>query len=129
MKLSEGRLAKPPRRLEHRRLNKKMLQRGFIQRAKRVRAKVTGTPERPRLSVFRSNRGLFAQIIDDTKGKTLVSISAKKADREVSLAGELLAKAALKAKIKKVVFDKSGYRYHGRVKAFADGARKGGLEF
>lgn len=106
-----------------------MLQRGFIQRAKRVRAKVTGTPERPRLSVFRSNRGLFAQIIDDTKGKTLVSISAKKADGEVSLAGELLAKAALKAKIKKVVFDKSGYRYHGRVKAFADGARKGGLEF
>jgi len=137
MKLSEGRLAKPPRRLEHRRLNKRMLQRGFIQRAKRVRAKVTGTSSRPRLSVFRSNRGIFAQIIDDEKGKTLVSISTKEKalddvktkSEKAARAGELLAKVALKAKIKKVVFDKSGYRYHGRVKAFADGARKGGLEF
>ena len=114
-----------------------MLKSGFIQRAKRVRAKVSGTSARPRLSVFRSNRGIFAQIIDDEKGKTLVSISTRQKALEdtktksegAERAGELLAKAALKAKIKKVVFDKSGYRYHGRIKALADGARKGGLEF
>lgn len=109
----------------------------FIQRKKRVRAKVSGTNERPRLSMFKSNKEIYAQIIDDIKGKTLLSISTK--DKEVvggknktekaALAGELLAKKALKAKIIKVVFDKSGYKYHGKIKSFADGARKGGLNF
>jgi large subunit ribosomal protein L18 len=108
----------------------------FIQRKARVKAKVLASP-RPRLSVFRSNKFLYAQIIDDTKGKTLVSVSSK--DKEVgkaktraekaSVIGEALAKKAIKAKIKKVVFDRSGYKYHGVVKALAEGARKGGLEF
>ncbi len=110
---------------------------GFIQRKKRVRAKVFGLSGRPRLSMYRSNRGIFAQIIDDEKGKTMVSVSTNDKGlqkvgtktEKASLAGEMLAKLAIKAKIKKVVFDKSGYKYHGRIKAFADGARKGGLEF
>lgn len=109
----------------------------FEQRKLRVRAKVSGTKARPRLSVFRSNREIYAQIIDDEMGKTLVSVSAKdraalktktKTERAEGL-GEIIAGKALKAKIKKVVFDKSGYKYHGRVKAVAEGARKGGLEF
>jgi large subunit ribosomal protein L18 len=114
-----------------------MQNKGFLQRRRRVRAKVFGTPERPRLSVFRSNKAIFAQIVNDETGKTLVSIStgikdlAKVATKtaKADLAGELLAKLALKAKIKKVVFDKSGYKYHGRIKALADGARRGGLDF
>jgi large subunit ribosomal protein L18 len=114
-----------------------MNKKGFIQRRKRVRSKISGTADRPRLSVFRSNRGIYAQIINDESGKTLVSISTKDdkiqgsgtKTEKASLAGETLGKLAVKAKIEKVVFDKSGYRYHGRIKAFADGARKGGLEF
>jgi large subunit ribosomal protein L18 len=108
----------------------------FIQRKARVKAKVLASP-RPRLSVFRSNKFLYAQIIDDTKGKTLVSVSSKDKEAEkaktraekASIIGEALAKKAIKAKIKKVVFDRSGYKYHGVVKALAEGARKGGLEF
>jgi len=108
----------------------------FNQRKARVRAKVAGSP-RPRLSVFRSNKFLYAQIIDDVKGKTLVSVSSKdklaakaktKAEKALII-GEALAKKAIKAKIKKVVFDRSGYKYHGVVKALAEGARLGGLEF
>mgnify|MGYP001598406381 CR=1 FL=1 len=109
----------------------------FIQRKKRVRAKVSGTSARPRLSVFRSNKYIYAQIIDDAKGKTLVSAGSK--DKEIKeaktrmekagLVGEIIAKRGAKAKIKKVVFDRSGYKYHGIIKALAEGARKGGLEF
>jgi len=107
----------------------------YLQRRKRVAARIKYSG-RPRLTVFRSNKAIYAQIIDDSQGKTLVSASSK--DKAVkgkgkietaSLVGELVAQKALKAKIKKVVFDKGGYKYHGRVKALADGARKAGLEF
>ena len=109
----------------------------FIQRKNRVRAKAGGTPDRPRLSVFRSNRYLYAQIIDDSKGKTLVAASSKEGEastlktnmEKADKVGESLAKKAAKAKIKKVTFDRSGYKYHGIIKALAEGARKGGLEF
>ena len=111
-----------------------------LRRHKRIRKKVFGTPERPRLCVFRSNKHIYAQIIDDTIGHTLVSASTvdpelreklqktwnKEAAREV---GKLIAKRALEKGIKKVVFDRGGYRYHGRVKELAEGAREGGLEF
>lgn len=113
-----------------------MKKENFLKRKLRVRAKVEGSKERPRLSVFRSNKFLYAQIIDDEKGVTLASVStqeeifkAKKGLEKASLAGEEIAKRAKAKKIKKVVFDKSGYKYHGQVKALADGARKGGLEF
>ena len=104
----------------------------------RVRAKVSGTTSVPRLNVFRSNGNIFAQIIDDEKGVTLVSAST--IDKELKLTnggnieaankvGELIAKRAKKAKIEKVVFDRGGYLYHGRVKALAEAARENGLEF
>ena len=103
----------------------------------RIRKKVIGTPVMPRLSVFRSNRYIYGQIIDDTKGKTLVAVTAEVASMhngtnkiEASKkCGELLAQKALKSKIKKVVFDRGGYRYMGRVAKFAEGARQEGLEF
>lgn len=109
----------------------------FIQRKARVRAKVLGSSDRPRLSVFRSNRYLYAQIIDDAKGKTLFSASSREKGlatpkttiEKAAKVGEALAKKATKAKIKKVTFDRSGYKYHGIIKALAEGARKGGLEF
>ncbi len=107
----------------------------FIQRRKRVRAKITGRSDRPRISIFKSNKYLYAQVIDDAKGKTLTFANEKEIKAKVSrmemagLVGELLAKKCLVKKIKTVVFDKGGYRYHGRVKALAEGARKGGLEF
>lgn len=104
----------------------------------RVREKVVGTSTEPRLNVFRSNSNIFAQIIDDEKGVTLVSASS--IDKELKIekgsniasaaqVGELLAKRALKAKITKVTFDRGGYQYHGRVKALAEAARENGLEF
>ena len=100
-----------------------------------IRHKVFGTNERPRLTVFRSNAQIYAQIIDDKVGKTLVAASsltlkesiAKK--EQASKVGESLAKLALEAGITQVVFDRNGYLYHGRVKELADGARKGGLKF
>jgi len=109
-----------------------------IARHKRVRAKISGTNETPRLNVFRSNSNIFAQIIDDEKGITLVSASS--IDKELKLengsntaaaskVGELIAKRAKKAKINKVLFDRGGYLYHGRVKALAEAARENGLEF
>lgn len=105
-------------------------------RKKRIRVKIKGSSQRPRLSVFRSNRGFYLQIIDDAKGATLVSAHSRelksKSGNNIEQAeklGELLAKKALEKKIKKVVFDKSAYRYHGRVKAVADAAREKGLEF
>jgi len=106
-------------------------------RHRRVRSKLSGTTERPRLNVFRSLSHIYAQIIDDTTGRTLVSASSlekgfddsgtKKDDaKKVGLA---VAKKALEAGIKEVVFDRGGYQYHGRVKELAEGAREGGLEF
>ena len=106
----------------------------------RVRNKVSGTAETPRLAVYRSLNGIYAQIIDDTKGVTLASASSADKDLEkalkgktkteqAKLVGEAVAKKALKAKIKTVVFDRGGYIYTGRVQALADGARDAGLEF
>ena len=106
-------------------------------RHKRVRAKIAGTPERPRLAIFRSNKGIYAQIIDDVKAHTLVAASTL--DKEVKTkasnieaakeVGALIGARAAKAGIKNVVFDRGGYIYHGKVKAFAEAAREAGLEF
>ncbi|MCZ7663384.1 MAG: 50S ribosomal protein L18 [Thermoleophilia bacterium] len=106
-------------------------------RATRVRSAVRGTPERPRLSVFRSNRGIWAQIIDDRSGCTLVSAGSKHVEEAAGLkkadvatkVGELLAERARAAGVERVVFDRGPYLYHGRVKALAEGARQGGLDF
>lgn len=106
-----------------------------IRRKGRVRAKVNGTAACPRLSVFRSNRGFYVQIINDQIGKTVVSASAgevKIKDKKVAVSlelGKLIAQKAVKKGISKVVFDRNGYKYHGRVKALAEGARAGGLQF
>lgn len=96
-------------------------------RAKKVRAKIVVKKVMPRLSVFRSNKFIYAQIIDDLSSKTLVASSDIKANAKS--VGAHVAKKALAKKIKKVVFDRGGYKYHGRVKALAQGAREGGLEF
>lgn len=102
---------------------------------RRIRAKVSGTGERPRLTIFRSNKHMYAQLVDDTKGHTLVAASTHNIeDKGTSVAesaavGKLIASRALEAGITAVVFDRNGYRYHGRVKAVADGAREGGLLF
>jgi large subunit ribosomal protein L18 len=104
-----------------------------------VRAKVAGTPSRPRLNVFRSLQHIYVQLIDDAAGHTLAAASSldkeiksqsglKKSD-EAAAVGKLLAQRAHDKQIKQVVFDRAGYRYHGRIKAIADGAREGGLEF
>jgi len=108
-------------------------------RIKRIRKKITGTSEKPRLRVFKSAKHFYAQVIDDSKGHTLVAVSSM--DKALSgedvkgkcgqahLVGKLLAEKAKSAGISKVVLDRGGYIYHGRVKAFSDGARKGGLDF
>lgn len=104
-------------------------------RHKRVRARAIGTKQRPRLSVFRSNKHIFLQLIDDRAGKTLVSAADLKSKKKLTKtelaksAGKKLAETAKEKKIKKVVFDRGGYKYHGRVKAAAEGAREGGLNF
>ena len=95
----------------------------------RVRKKIFGTKDRPRLSVFRSAKFMYAQIIDDEIGKTLVSARGSKKVEKAFEVGKELAKKAKKVKIEKVVFDKGSYRYHGRIKSLADGAREGGLKF
>jgi large subunit ribosomal protein L18 len=106
----------------------------------RIRKKIYGTPERPRLAVFKSLRYIYAQIIDDTKGHTLVSASSLEKElrsqlkstknvEAAKLVGEVIAKRALEKGIKKVVFDRGGFLYHGKVKALADSARAAGLEF
>jgi large subunit ribosomal protein L18 len=107
-----------------------------LKRRRRVRAKVHGTAERPRISVFRSNRGVFAQLIDDDSGRTLASVQWTEADlrslkpmEQATEAGKLLASRARTAGIESAVFDRGGYQYHGRVKALAEGAREGGLNF
>jgi large subunit ribosomal protein L18 len=107
-----------------------------LRRRRRVRARVVGTAERPRLSVYRSNRGVFAQLIDDSKGTTLAAVNWVEPDlrkltasEQAKRAGEVLAERAKKAGIESCVFDRGGYRYHGRVRALAEGAREGGLAF
>lgn len=100
----------------------------------RIRAKISGTPSVPRLSVFRSNKNIFAQVIDDVNGVTLASASSLKVENGSNIegaktVGALVAEAAKAAGVTKVVFDRSGYLYHGRVKALADAAREAGLEF
>ncbi|MFI5025916.1 MAG: 50S ribosomal protein L18 [Solirubrobacterales bacterium] len=107
-----------------------------LRRRRRVRARVRGSAARPRLSVFRSNRGMFAQLIDDDKGHTIVAVSwiepelkKLKPGEQAKKAGELLASRAKEAGVSTCVFDRGGYRYHGRVQALAEGAREGGLEF
>ena len=112
-------LTKPARRLKRRR---------------RVRAKVIGTAARPRISVFRSNRGIAAQLIDDERGHTLAAVAwtedelkSLKPGEQAKKAGELLAQRAKEAGVERAVFDRGGYQYHGRVKALADGVREGGL--
>lgn len=107
-----------------------------IKRKKRIRGRLSGTPERPRVSVFRSNKAIYAQIVDDLAGQTLVAARSaeieggglKKAEAAKKV-GELLASRAREKGIERVVFDRSGYLYHGRVKALAEGAREGGLVF
>jgi large subunit ribosomal protein L18 len=109
-------------------------------RHKRVRAKVSGTPARPRMNIFRSLTGIYAQLVDDSQGVTLVSASTvdhelrsqmagKKKSEQAKLVGLAVAERAKAAGITAVIFDRGGYRYHGRVKAVAEGAREGGLEF
>jgi len=115
--------------------SEKIKRNGRLRRHNRVRAKVFGTKEVPRLSVFRSNRGFFIQLIDDTEGKTLASVDSKELKGKMKKTdaakegGKLIAKKAVEKKISKAVFDRGGYRYHGRVKAVAEGAREGGLIF
>ena|SRR5437763_15584806 len=114
-------LTKPARRLKRRR---------------RVRAKIGGTAERPRISVFRSNRGVFVQLVDDDAGRTLASVSWIEPElrglarmEQARRAGALLAERAQAVGVSNAVFDRGGYKYHGRVKALAEGARDGGLTF
>ncbi len=111
--------------------NKQALRRQRVRR--RIRGKISGTAERPRLSVYRSNTAIYAQLIDDASGTTLAAASSKgleaapvDASKQV---GETLAERAKQAGVTTVVFDRNGYRYHGRVKAVAEGARSGGLQF
>jgi large subunit ribosomal protein L18 len=106
-----------------------------LKRRHRVRAKVSGTAERPRISVFRSNRGIHAQLIDDLSGRTLAAVSWTEGDlrglkpmEQAGKAGELLAERAKAAGVDSALFDRGGYRYHGKVKAFAEGVREGGLK-
>ena len=107
-----------------------------LRRHRRVRGKVAGTAERPRLVVFRSNRGIFAQLVDDLSGKTLggaswvtvKGVEGSKTDQARAV-GKAIAEAAKSAGVEAVVFDRGGYLYHGRVKALAEGAREGGLKF
>ncbi len=107
-----------------------------LKRRRRVRAKVRGSAERPRISVFRSNRGIFAQLIDDDAGRTLAAVNWTEGElrslkplEQAKKAGELLGQRAKAAGVETAVFDRGGYRYHGRVKALAEGAREAGLNF
>jgi large subunit ribosomal protein L18 len=107
-----------------------------LKRRRRVRAKVHGTADRPRIAVFRSNRGIFAQLVDDEAGRTLAAVNWTEGElrdlarlEQARKAGELLAQRAGQAGVQEAVFDRGGYKYHGRVKALADGAREAGLRF
>ena len=103
-------------------------------RKNRIRGKISGNAKMPRLSVYRSNAHIYGQLIDDEKGVTICSICDKDFKDGTNVekstkAGKSIAELAQKSKIKKIVFDRNGYKYHGRIKSFADGAREGGLEF
>jgi large subunit ribosomal protein L18 len=107
-----------------------------LKRRRRVRAKIRGTAARPRVAVFRSNRGVFVQLIDDDAGRTLASVNWTEPElrglapmEQARRAGEIIAQRASAAGVQDVVFDRGGYQYHGRVKALAEGAREGGLRF
>jgi large subunit ribosomal protein L18 len=107
-----------------------------LRRRRRVRSKIRGSAERPRLSLFRSNRGVFAQLIDDDAARTIAAVSWTEAElreldpmEQAKRAGEILAGRAKEAGVEACVFDRGGYRYHGRVRALAEGAREGGLTF
>jgi large subunit ribosomal protein L18 len=107
-----------------------------LKRRRRVRSKVRGTAERPRLSVFRSNKGIFVQLIDDTTGRTVVAVNWTEPDfkslgsmEQAKAVGQALATRAKEAGVESAVFDRGGYQYHGRVAALAEGAREGGLAF
>lgn len=107
-----------------------------LRRRRRVRSKIRGSAERPRLSVFRSNRGVFAQLIDDDAARTVVAVSWTEPElrklgskEQAKKAGEILASRAKEAGVEACVFDRGGYQYHGRVRALAEGAREGGLSF
>ncbi|MCR4328295.1 MAG: 50S ribosomal protein L18 [Patescibacteria group bacterium] len=113
---------------------RKNINRIRLRRAHRTHTQIEGSAERPRLSVFRSNKSIYAQLIDDVRGTTLVAASSREIKKEVKekskaaeQVGILLSKRALEAGIQKAVFDRGAYRYHGRVKALAEGARSGGL--
>lgn len=118
-------------------VNKPDSNKARIRRHDRVRSKISGTADCPRLNVFRSNSNIYAQLIDDVKGVTLVSASSVEKDfgetkgnkEEARKVGQLIAKRAADKKISEVVFDRGGYIYHGRVKELAEGAREGGLKF
>jgi len=110
----------------------------YLKRQRRVRLKLKASSDRPRLSVFRSNKKIYVQVIDDKKGKTLVAVSEKELGKlkkkitkteKAREVGKILAKKAKRSKISKVYFDRGKYKYHGRVKALAEGAREEGLEF
>lgn len=117
------------------RFSKKLHRRQRIKKG--IRKKVAGSPEKPRLTVYRSNREIYAQIIDDVQGFTLVSASSRNLDKteaqtpvdQAAAVGKILAERASAKNISTVIFDRNGYLYHGRVKALADGAREGGLNF
>ena len=107
-----------------------------LRRRRRVRAKIRGSADRPRISVFRSNRGIFAQLVDDDAGRTVAAVNWTEAELrslgrldQARRAGALMAERAKAAGIERVVFDRGGYQYHGRVRAFAEGAREAGLRF
>jgi large subunit ribosomal protein L18 len=107
-----------------------------IRRRHRVRAKISGSAGRPRLSIYRSNRGIFAQLVDDSAGRTIAAVNwtepelrGLQATEQAKKAGELIAARAKEAGVETCVFDRGGYRYHGRVRALAEGAREGGLRF
>ena len=107
-----------------------------LRRRRRVRARIRGSAERPRLSVFRSNRGVSAQLVDDDRGHTIAAVQWTEEElrklppaEQAKRAGELLAARAKKAGVEACLFDRGGYRYHGRVRALAEGAREGGLRF
>jgi large subunit ribosomal protein L18 len=107
-----------------------------LRRRRRVRARIVGSAERPRLSVYRSNRGVFAQLVDDANGHTVAAVNwiepelrKLSASEQAKRAGELLAERAKAAGVESCVFDRGGYQFHGRVKALAEGAREGGLKF
>lgn len=105
-----------------------------LQRKKRIRAKMKGDVKRPRLAVFKSLQGIYVQVVDDAKGKTILQANSKEAKAKNDMAGaakvgELIAKKCLDKKIETIVFDRAGYKYHGKIKALADAARKAGLKF